>query len=288
MATLHIYALRQPGVFHDEEPVRFPTKKAEELLYLLLAHGGQMLDRDRIAEWLWPMRSPQRSLHSLATALWRLRQALPASDNHGADYLEIRPDAIGFNQAADYWFDAERFEQQAIIGLPGSWPLGAAAVRSLDTAAALYHADFLEGCCADWCLAKQEQLQLILVRVLKRLQCHNRLSGSFEVAIAQGRQLLALDPLLEEVHRELMRCYAAAGRRALALKQFHHCQEVLQRELQIGPMPKTTQLYRQIRAGQYPVPDSLEEKVEACGPVPLHALLERLHHVLEGLAPSLM
>ena len=74
--ALRIYALGRLRVHCGQTPLHFPTKKAQDLLCLLLFHAGQPLERDVIAERLWPMRPPGKARRSLSTALWRLRQAL--------------------------------------------------------------------------------------------------------------------------------------------------------------------------------------------------------------------
>jgi DNA-binding SARP family transcriptional activator len=245
MDALCIYALG-PVVISCGEPLRFPTKKSRELFILLLLYAGRMLDREWIAERLWPMRTSKDVRSCLATALWRLREAI--SDPHSSSYYLLSDrNMLGFNQHAVYWFDVEIFERQAALGLEGVLPCDKVRLQALEQAVALYKGDFIEGCCDDWCLIERERLQLLLLRILKRLQGHYRLSGSFEKSISFGQRLLAIDSLQEDVHRELMRCYIAAGKRPAALRQFHHCREMLQRDLNIEPMPETWLLYRQIQ-----------------------------------------
>ena len=50
-------------------------------------------------------------------------------------------------------------------------------------------------------------------------------------AIAAARRRLALDPLHEPAHRQLIRRYAAGGDRSAALEQYRECVRVLDREL---------------------------------------------------------
>ncbi len=68
----------------------------------------------------------------------------------------------------------------------------------------------------------------------------------YQEAVDLGRRILELDPLREEVHRALMRCYWRMGRRAEGVRQFMTCARLLQRELQILPMPETIDLYREM------------------------------------------
>ena len=68
-----------------------------------------------------------------------------------------------------------------------------------------------------------------------------------EIAIALALRILAVDPLQEEVHRILMRCYAQQGRRTDALRQYDLCRSVLWREVRAVPERETEQLQREIR-----------------------------------------
>jgi DNA-binding SARP family transcriptional activator len=176
--------------------------------------------------------------------------------------------------------DVEVFERQATLGLTGPVPCAETQRQALEEAFALYCGDLLEGCYDDWCLAERERLQLLLLRVLKRLQRHYRLCGAFEAAMSCGHRLLALDPLQEDVHRELMRCYAEAGQRSLALEQFQRCRETLRQELHIEPMPETWQLYRQIRGGKEPI---LLPGVQGDGHASLQAALTQFRYALDAL-----
>jgi len=250
MATLHIYALGRLRVLYDQVPLQFSVKKTQELLCFLLLHAGEVLERELIAEQLWPMRPPGSARRCLSTALWRLRQSLECPSSSKQPYLLADRSTLAFDTDASYWFDVEVFERQATLGLAGSLPCTEAHHQALEGALELYGGDFLEGCYDDWCLAERERLQLLLLWVLRRLQHHYRLCGDVEVAISYCERLLALDSLQEDIHRELMQCYVAAGQRPLAVEQFQRYREMLRRELHIEPMPETWQLYRQIRGGQ--------------------------------------
>jgi len=279
MATLRIYALGRLRVLYDQSPVHFSTKKPQDLLCFLLLHAGETLERDLIAERLWPMRPPGKARRSLSTALWRLHQALKCLPPT-QPYLLTERSTLAFNTTAPYWFDVEVFEEQATFGLAGSPPCDEAHRQAMEEALDLYRGDFLEGCYDDWCLAERERLQLLLLRVLKGLQRHYRLCEAFEAAISCGRRLLTLDPLQEDVHRELMRCHVEAGQRPLAVEQFQRCRGTLREELHIEPMPETWRLYRRIRGGQEP---ALLQRVSGDAHASLQEALTRLRRALDAL-----
>jgi DNA-binding SARP family transcriptional activator len=280
MAALRVYAFGRPRVFYDQSPLPFPTKKPQDLLCLLLLHAGETLERDLISEWLWPMHSPGKARRSLSTALWRLRQTLEYPTGPTQPYLRSERTTLAFDTTTPYWFDVEAFEQQAAFGMASTLPYAEVNCEALEEAVTLYRGDLLEGCYDDWCLAERERLQLLLLRVLKRLQCHYRHCQAFEAAISYGHRLLTLDPLQEDVHRELMRCYVEAGQRPLALEQFQRCQETLRQELDIEPMPQTWRLYRQIRDGQEPAPF---HEMPGSGHAPVQEALAGLRRALDAL-----
>src|SRR3989442_436116 len=87
---------------------------------------------------------------------------------------------------------------------------------------------------------------MLYLVALARLMQHHSAAGELDDALACGRRILELDPLREDVHRDLMRLYVKSGRRALAIQQYETCQAILERELDIAPMVETRALHTEI------------------------------------------
>lgn len=278
MPTLRMYALGRLRVFCDQFPIEFPTKRTQDLLCFLLLHIGETLDRDQVAEQLWPLRVPGKARRCLSTALWRLRQVLEPLT--GKELLLCDYATLAFNSSADHWFDVSAFQERAITGLQVPPSDQQSDHQALEDALKLYRGDLLQGSHEDWCLVEREQLRLLHLRVLKRLLHHARLSAAFDAAISYGHMLLSLDPLQEDVHRELMRCYAASGQRPAALEQYLSCQETLHRELAIEPMPETQYLYQCIRNGWSTTPRPTEEPANSNN---LESVLDQFRQALDTL-----
>lgn len=104
----------------------------------------------------------------------------------------------------------------------------------------------MEGCYEDWCLFERERLQGLFLEALIRLMNYHHRQGTYEAAIRHGLRVLSFDPLLEQVHREVMRLHCLAGNRAAAMRQYRLCEAVLAKELGIEPMQETRALYAQI------------------------------------------
>lgn len=252
MATLSIHAFGGLQVYYGNERLPdFPTRKAASLFCYLVFNRHRFCSREVITDIFWSESDPRNARTCLNTTLWRLRSAL-GSRCPPDHYLLIERDQIRFNPDSDYWFDAAEFERRFIL-TRGTKPADFAESQrsALEEAVQLYKGDFLEGFYDDWCLYERERLLQIFLKVLANLMVFHGAKGQYDEAIAYGQRILAIDPLREETHRQIMRYYQLAGRRAEALQQFAACRSILRKELDIEPMPETVVLYRRIRDGKW-------------------------------------
>ena len=65
-------------------------------------------------------------------------------------------------------------------------------------------------------------------------------------AIQHTRQLIRLDHLSERYYQLLIRLYIKKGDKARAVRTYHQCVEVLEKEMGLDPSPETQKLYRGI------------------------------------------
>jgi DNA-binding SARP family transcriptional activator len=71
-------------------------------------------------------------------------------------------------------------------------------------------------------------------------------AGRADEAISRYRLLLAMEPEREGWHRALMRVYAGAGERGLALRQFEACRRALREGLGVEPSRETRDLHAEL------------------------------------------
>lgn len=231
------------------KPIIFPTKKSKSLLAYLVVHRQRKFTRAALAGKFWPETEEARAQRSLNTELWRLRTMLKGSGLAPETYLYSDRDSIGFRYDSDHWVDVAEFEDltkaltthNGVLRHPQLLP-------SLRKAIVLYRGDFVEGVFDDWCLVQREDYRVRLMAALEALLAVAMEERRWDEAIVHGRRLLEIDPLLEHVHRALMRCYASLGNRPAALKQFAACRRALRDELQIEPMEETRQLLEKVVA----------------------------------------
>ena len=141
-------------------------------------------------------------------------------------------------------WDADEFLRAAAAGL--SAPADRAPAR-LREAEALYAGQLLpEWAFAPWTQPLRTELEEAHRAVLFAVAERMAEAGRASEANSRDRLLLALEPEREGWHRALMRTYAAAGERALALRQFHACRTLLRERLGVAPSRETRDLHTRI------------------------------------------
>jgi serine/threonine protein kinase len=240
-AELQLHLLGPPRVELEGLPLEIKRRKALALL-IYLAVSGEPQPRDRLATLLWPESTQQNARKALRRDLSELNLAL------GGVWLDVDRESVGLR--AGFGLDVTQFQQY--LADEADDP------HSLIAATDLYRDDFLTGFTLpdcpefdEWQFFQSESLRQTLASALKKLV--DTLSGQadYEAAIHYARRWLALDPLHEPAHRQLMQLYAQAGQQAAALRQYDLCRQTLAVELGISPAEATTALYNDIRTGKF-------------------------------------
>src|SRR3984957_12522862 len=242
MAELSLALLAPPTVSRDGRPVTFDTRKAIALL-ALLAVTGREHSREELAALLWPDADAAKARASLRRTLSVTAAAMGAG-------LTISRAAVTLDLAA-VRVDVREFE--TLIARPDA--------ASLEQAAQLYRDDFLSGFvlrgCPDfeeWQVSVAEGLRQSLARGLQRLVAACIADGDLERATGHARRWLQLDPLHEPAHQAIIRLHGWAGQRSAAMRQYRSLVRVLDRDLAVRPLPETTRLYDDVRAGRLEPP----------------------------------
>lgn len=237
---LQLFLFGPPRLERDGRPLTITRRKGLALL-AYLAVTRQPQSRETLAALLWPEQDQSSALSNLRRDLSRLRSEL------GKALLVVERTTLSLNPQADLWVDVIAF--QTLLAQAAN------ETAALSKAVALYQEAFLAGfhlpdaaAFEEWRFFQAEGLRRTLAEALAQLtQLHSE-RGEYEKAIDYTRRRLALDPLHEAAHRELMTLYALAGQPAAALRQYLECTRLLDEELGVIPEIETTALYEAIRA----------------------------------------
>ncbi len=253
MSSVKIYLLGSPRLERDVQVAEMDTRKAIALL-AYLALSGKEQQRDMLAGLLWPDYDQAGARAALRRTLSTLHKAL------GQSGLAISREAIGFKPEAGFWLDVSAFQALAAgceRHAPQASPTCAECLTRLEQASQVYTADFMEGFNLrdsapfdEWQFTQREALRGALAKALEKL-AQGLAAGDPAAAIERARRWLALDPLMEEPQRVLMRLYAQAGQRSAAVRQYRECVRVLEDELGVAPLEETTRLYQEILSGKW-------------------------------------
>ena len=266
MAELRIALLGPPRVERDGAPIEVDTRKAIAMLAYLAIHPERH-GRDAVAGLLWPDYDTEHARGALRRTLSTLNKAV------GPGWLAADRTTLGFAQAG-FWLDVTRFEELLAGCRDHGHPPDDTCPACLDPlteAARLHRGDFLAGFSLrdstsfdDWQYFQAERLRRELAGTLERLATAQIGQRRWDDAVDAARRWLALDPLHEPAHRQLMRIYSWSGRRGAALRQFQACQRVLEEELGVEPLEETVAVHEAVQANRLPPPPA---PTAAPGPV---------------------
>ena len=262
---LSVALLGPPVVRRDGLLVTFDTRKAIALL-ALLAVTEREHSREQLTGLLWPEADEAKGRASL-------RRTLSVTDAAMGPGLRISRAAVALEPGV---VQVDVHDFKSLVGRPAVADLG-----SLERGVALYRDDFMAGFgvrdCPEfeeWQQSVTEELRQLLARGLQRLVAACIAAGELERAAGHARRWLQLDPLHEPAHQAVIRLYGWAGERSAAMRQYRSLVRVLDRDLAVRPLPETTRLYDDIRAGRLEPPPaapwpavSLPDDGTAEGPV---------------------
>jgi predicted ATPase/DNA-binding SARP family transcriptional activator len=234
---LHLRLLGPFGArLHDGRIIPFKLKRARLLLAWLALRRGQSGSREEIGALLWSERSEAQAHQSLRQTLAVIRVAL---DDMADDILAIDRETVAFAPGAV--LSDVAFLLQCGPDSP---------VTDLERAVRDYGGEFLEGIsihdplAQDWLQGRRAELRAIATKRFEWLLNAYAQAGRHAEAEPIAARLIEIDPLAEEGHRALIRALLAGGKRALAVRQYQRCRDILMRELSVEPSAETKALMR--------------------------------------------
>lgn len=257
MSGLHLYLFGAPRLESDGKNLSIGRRKGLAIL-AYLALRGQPQSREALATLFWPDYDQSGALSNLRRELSRLRSGL------GMDLVVADRRQAELATESDLWVDVKQYrrllDRVAAHGCHFPAEPCPDCLAALQEAVGLQTERFLAGFnlpdCPefdDWQFFEAEGLSQSLAEALQKLVQRHVQAGEHDEAIRYGRRWLALDPLHEPAHRELMIVFARAGQQAAALRQYKECVRILEEELGIEPEQETAQLYEAIRLRRFPL-----------------------------------
>ena len=213
----------------DGESISMPSSAQRLVAFVCLNDSPS---RSYAAGTLWSEVTEQRAHASMRSAVWRVARAAPGllvtqddrlCNGPGVtmDVQDLRDIFVRFLDNPGDDFDYSQWSD-ALTG------------------------DLLPGWYDDWVLVERERLRQMRIHALesiaRRLGNQHRYAEGIEVGMAA----VAVAPLRESAHREVIRIHLAEGNVAEALRQFEVCAQLLRSDLGLEPSDQMLDLMQPV------------------------------------------
>jgi DNA-binding SARP family transcriptional activator len=233
-------------LLRDGQPVppsEWQSKKARDLLKILLARRGRPTPRELLMEALWPGENPEPLANRLSVALARARTVLDPLRKGASDhFIGGDPTSVWLEQD-ELHVDVEVFLAEASAGMAmldqgRDWE----ARELLDAAEAKYAGDFLEeDLYEEWTTGLREEARAIYISVAHALARIARQADDHDAAVRYLLRVLQRDPHDEEAHLGLVSALSSAGRHGEARRSYgFYVARMEELGMEPAPMPLGT------------------------------------------------
>jgi DNA-binding SARP family transcriptional activator len=240
---VRIQALGGFRVLRVGEPVpveEWQSRKARELLKVLVARRGRAVAREALMEALWPGEDPARLSNRLSVALSTVRTVLDPERRYASDrFVQADKHVVGL---AHVPVDVEEFLTAAAAGLD-RFTTGeqVEALSLLAWAETAYTGDFLDDDpYEDWAVSLREEARVVYLAVARILARSAAAAGEHDLAVRYHLRVLERDAYDEEAHLGLVATLAAAGRHGEARRRYRIYGQKMD-ELGVEPTPFPSQ-----------------------------------------------
>lgn len=197
------------------------SRKARDLLKLLIARRGAPLAREAVTALIWPGETAETAGGRLSVALSTLRAVLDPARQYPADHYLASEDGAIWLRVAHVDIDLETFLADSERALAGR-AAGDAGIAELAAAEARYTGEF---CPEDLAIAElvavREQARAAYLSVLRALAEAYAERADHDLATRCLLRLLAQDRYDEPAHLALVRELDRAGRYGEARRMYH-------------------------------------------------------------------
>jgi ATP/maltotriose-dependent transcriptional regulator MalT/DNA-binding SARP family transcriptional activator len=198
------------------------SKKARDLLKMLVTRRGRPTTREQLCELLWPDEDPGPLSNRLSVVLNAIRSALDPERCYDAGQFIVADKTMVALDLDHLAVDVEVFLDlagramalQAAAGTP-------AALADLVAAETAYRGDLLEGdALEDWSAPLHDELRASYLAIARLIAEQARADGDADTAVPLYLRILEHDPFDESAHLHLVAVLAGVGRHGEARRRY--------------------------------------------------------------------
>lgn len=219
------------------------STKAQALVYLLVAHKGKFLSREKIMAYLWPDSSEDAARYNLRYNLWQLKKLIP-EDSGGESLVLSEKGGCLLN---------ERYKLSCDLISISEYCFAEPTIEKLSYLRSLFCGEVMEGWYLKGCnefndmiLYERMRSESIQVNILKTLADLFEKKNMPEKALETWKEMSFVDVDNEDIAFNIMRLHIKMGNRVAAINHYKKFEANLWDNLNIAPKEEIQQLYKKL------------------------------------------
>jgi two-component SAPR family response regulator len=216
--------------------------------FLITNRRMHALHKEQIIDRIWMESDSKAGEQNFKVALHGVNKVLEPNRRSRTEAKYITRQGVTYQlQQSDMWIDVEALDDLIAIGNQNLVDHPELAKQAYYAAAELYQGAYLPNrLYEDWSAEERERVQLLALNALVSLS-ELLIKENPEESIRLAQEILQIDHTWEEAYRIQMEAYLEKGNRPMVIKTFKRCQEVLNEEFGIDPLPETKKLLREVK-----------------------------------------
>ena len=223
------------------------TRRSRDIFCFIATSKHRRVEKDILIDTFWSEEDIEAVEKNFHPTISHIRKALNSRQSFKQNFLVFRDGAYQLSAELSFSIDTEEFETAITEAENAKHEKDAKLFRQkLETAHALYRGEFMAGVYDNWAEEQRHYYAEQFARVLNGLAKLSFTEKSWSNALKFSNEILKQDPYREDVHRLLMKIYAAQGKPASVKEQFETLRELLKKELGVEPAPETRRVFQDL------------------------------------------
>lgn len=212
--------------------------------YLITSRNRKGQHREKILDRLWPDLDNKSAEQQFKVALHGINKVLEPNRKKRTEPRYILRQGVTYQLNMDLmWVDLDYIEANIALGNQLSGDDNEASIEAYKKVIPLHEGTFLPNrIYEDWSSEERERIQLLILGgIIDLCDLINEISPSESLRLSQ--KALLIDHAWEDAYRVQMAAYHKNGNRPMVIKTYKKCEQVLENEFGIDPLPETRKYY---------------------------------------------
>jgi LuxR family transcriptional regulator, maltose regulon positive regulatory protein len=251
VTDLTIKVLGHVDIFRDaSKPFAadaWTTRRARDIFCHIATSRHRRVDKDVLIDLFWPDEDFEAVEKNFHPTISHIRKALNSRQSFKQNFLVFRDGAYQLNPELAYSIDTEEFDAFITAAENAKREKNTREFRrNLEAAHSLYRGEFVAGVYENWSEERRHYYQEQFSRVLSALAKLALSEKSWSGALRFANEALKEDPYREDMHRLVMKVFAAQSKPAAVKEHFENMQTLLRQELGVDPAPETRRVFAEL------------------------------------------